>query len=155
MCDVNIDYCHQYGISVLASWTSFWGDTSGNVARCWLFSQAKTRISTYTSANKILCNQSKINARIDRKQWTIKQASSFQSSWTILRQKGTICNLTPLLKLYGHQKKGKRCLQISSTSTIRLRFGTKDYVTQFPQKKWTERTGKKIKIKLNSATYLS
>ena len=32
---------HQYGISALVSQTSFGGETSGNVAKCWLFSQAK------------------------------------------------------------------------------------------------------------------
>ena len=31
---------HQYGISVLVSQTSFRGETSGGVAKCWLFSQA-------------------------------------------------------------------------------------------------------------------
>ena len=31
---------HQYGISVLLSRTSFGGETSGSVAKCWLFSQA-------------------------------------------------------------------------------------------------------------------
>ena len=32
---------HQYGISVLVSQTSFRGETSGGVAKCRLFSQAK------------------------------------------------------------------------------------------------------------------
>ena len=32
---------HQYGISVLVSQTSFGGETSGNVAKCRLFSLAK------------------------------------------------------------------------------------------------------------------
>ena len=31
---------HQYGISGLVSQTSFGGETSGSVAKCWLFSQA-------------------------------------------------------------------------------------------------------------------
>ena len=31
---------HQYGISALASHTSFGGETSGSVAKCWLFSHA-------------------------------------------------------------------------------------------------------------------
>ena len=30
---------HQYGISVLVSQTSFRGETSGAVVKCWLFSQ--------------------------------------------------------------------------------------------------------------------
>ena len=30
--------CHQYGISVLVSKTSFGGESSGNVAKCLLFS---------------------------------------------------------------------------------------------------------------------
>ena len=30
---------HQYGISALVSRTSFGGETSGSVAKCWLFSQ--------------------------------------------------------------------------------------------------------------------
>ena len=30
---------HQYGISALVSHTSFHGDTSGSVTKCWLFSQ--------------------------------------------------------------------------------------------------------------------
>ena len=33
---------HQYGISVLVSQTSFGGETSGSVAKCRLFSQART-----------------------------------------------------------------------------------------------------------------
>ena len=32
---------HQYGISALVSRMSFGGETSGSVAKCWLFSQAK------------------------------------------------------------------------------------------------------------------
>ena len=32
--------CHQYGVSALVSQTSFGGETSGSVAKCWLFSQA-------------------------------------------------------------------------------------------------------------------
>ena len=32
---------HQYGISALVSQTSFGGETSGSVAKCRLFSQAK------------------------------------------------------------------------------------------------------------------
>ena len=32
---------HQYGISVLVSQTSFGGETSGSVAKCRLFSQAR------------------------------------------------------------------------------------------------------------------
>ena len=32
---------HQYGISALVSQTLFGGETSGSVAKCWLFSQAK------------------------------------------------------------------------------------------------------------------
>ena len=31
---------HQYGISALVSQTSFGGETSGSVTKCWLFSQA-------------------------------------------------------------------------------------------------------------------
>ena len=31
---------HQYGISALVPQTSFGGETSGSVAKCWLFSQA-------------------------------------------------------------------------------------------------------------------
>ena len=31
---------HQYGISALVSRMSFGGETSGSVAKCWLFSQA-------------------------------------------------------------------------------------------------------------------
>ena len=31
---------HQFGISALGSQTSFSGETSGSVAKCWLFSQA-------------------------------------------------------------------------------------------------------------------
>ena len=31
---------HQYGISAHVSQTSFGGETSGSVAKCWLFSQA-------------------------------------------------------------------------------------------------------------------
>ena len=31
---------HQYGISALVSQTSFHGDTSGSVTKCWLFSPA-------------------------------------------------------------------------------------------------------------------
>ena len=31
---------HQYGISALVSQTSFGGETSSSVAKCWLFSQA-------------------------------------------------------------------------------------------------------------------
>ena len=31
---------HQYGVSALVSQTSFGGETSGSVAKCWLFSQA-------------------------------------------------------------------------------------------------------------------
>ena len=31
---------HQYGISALVSETSFGGETSSSVAKCWLFSQA-------------------------------------------------------------------------------------------------------------------
>ena len=34
---------HQYGISVLVSQTSFGGKTSGSVAKCRLFSQAKSK----------------------------------------------------------------------------------------------------------------
>ena len=32
---------HHYGISVLVSQTSFSGETSGGVTKCWLFSQAR------------------------------------------------------------------------------------------------------------------
>ena len=32
--------CHQYEISALVSQKSFGGETSGSVAKCWLFSQA-------------------------------------------------------------------------------------------------------------------
>ena len=32
---------HQYGISAFVSHTSFGRETSGSVAKCWLFSQAK------------------------------------------------------------------------------------------------------------------
>ena len=34
---------HQYGISALVSQTSFGGETSGSVAKCRLFSQAKSK----------------------------------------------------------------------------------------------------------------
>ena len=34
--------CHQYGISELVSQMSFGGETSGRVAICRMFSQAKT-----------------------------------------------------------------------------------------------------------------
>ena len=32
---------HQYGISALVSLTSFGGETSGSITKCWLFSQAR------------------------------------------------------------------------------------------------------------------
>ena len=32
--------CHQYGISALVSQMSFGRETSGSIAKCWLFSQA-------------------------------------------------------------------------------------------------------------------
>ena len=35
---------HQYGISALVSQTSFGGETSGSVAKCWLFSQARSAL---------------------------------------------------------------------------------------------------------------
>ena len=34
---------HQYGISVLVSQTSFGGETTGSVAKCRLFSQARRK----------------------------------------------------------------------------------------------------------------
>ena len=42
---------HQYGISALVSQTSFGGETSGSVAKCRLFSQAKRSIKTFTGSN--------------------------------------------------------------------------------------------------------
>ena len=38
--------CHQYGISGLVSQTSFRRKTNGGVAKCWLFSQVTTRVTT-------------------------------------------------------------------------------------------------------------
>lgn len=35
-----VDPVHQYVISVLVPETSFWGETGGVVAKCWLFSEA-------------------------------------------------------------------------------------------------------------------
>ena len=42
---------HQYGISALVSQKSFVEETSGSVAKCWLFSQARTHMEVplYTS----------------------------------------------------------------------------------------------------------
>ena len=42
---------HQYGISVLVSQTSFGGETSGSVAKCRLFYQAKRSTKTFTGSN--------------------------------------------------------------------------------------------------------
>ena len=37
--------CYPYGISALVSQMSFGGETSGHIAKCWLFSQAtKVRV---------------------------------------------------------------------------------------------------------------
>ena len=36
--------CHQYGISALISQMSFGADTSGSIAKCWLFSQAIAKL---------------------------------------------------------------------------------------------------------------
>ena len=44
---------HQYGIFVLVSQTSFGGKTSGSVAKCRLFSQAKCRPTVLFFANNI------------------------------------------------------------------------------------------------------
>ena len=35
---------HQYGTSALVTWTSVHGETSDGVAKCWLFSQAKSEV---------------------------------------------------------------------------------------------------------------
>ena len=40
---------HQYGISALVSQTSFRGETSGDVAKCRLFSQATIHVYNYTN----------------------------------------------------------------------------------------------------------
>ena len=42
---------HQYGISASISQTSFGRETSGSVAKCRLFSQAKRSIKTLTGSN--------------------------------------------------------------------------------------------------------
>ena len=42
---------HQCGISALVSQTSFGGETSGSVAKCRLFSQAKFKQAKKISAN--------------------------------------------------------------------------------------------------------
>ena len=39
-CQIWVVTRRQYGISALVSQTSFGGETSGIVAKCWLFSQA-------------------------------------------------------------------------------------------------------------------
>ena len=43
--------CHQYGISALVSQTRFGRETSGSIAKCWLFSQANNKYEfvTYTT----------------------------------------------------------------------------------------------------------
>jgi len=38
--DVWVVLHYQYGVSALVSQTSFCGETSGGVAKCWLFAQA-------------------------------------------------------------------------------------------------------------------
>ena len=38
--------CHQYGISALVSQTSFGGETSGSITKCWLCSQANQEHNT-------------------------------------------------------------------------------------------------------------
>ena len=38
----------QYGTSALVSQMSFGGETSGSIAKCWLFSQASTRSAMHT-----------------------------------------------------------------------------------------------------------
>ena len=43
---------HQYGISVLVPQTSFQREISGDVAKCWLFSQANWGVKSFKFANK-------------------------------------------------------------------------------------------------------
>ena len=38
----------QYGTAALVSQMSFGGETSGSIAKCWLFSQASTRSAMHT-----------------------------------------------------------------------------------------------------------
>ena len=45
---------HQYGISALVSQTSFGGETSGSVAKCRLFSQAKEPTVFQVWENRLL-----------------------------------------------------------------------------------------------------
>ena len=45
---------HQYEISALVSQTSFGGETSGSVAKCGLFSQAKNIAVQFTEKKKEL-----------------------------------------------------------------------------------------------------
>ena len=45
---------HQYGISVLVSQTSFGGETSGGVVKCWLFSQANEQAKSKNEQNHVL-----------------------------------------------------------------------------------------------------
>jgi len=50
---------HQYGISALVFQTSFRGETSGGVAKCRLFSQAKIKctLKTNTINNNIIITE--------------------------------------------------------------------------------------------------
>ena len=47
---------HQYGISALVSQTSFGGETSGSVAKCWLFSQANHQLSSSSLVLNLVLN---------------------------------------------------------------------------------------------------
>ena len=53
---------HQYRISALVSQTSLRGETSGGVAKCRVFSQAKLRTSGNATleARIMMCNDAKV-----------------------------------------------------------------------------------------------
>ena len=47
---------HQYENSALVSQTSFGGETSGSVAKCWLFSQANHQLSSSSLVLNLVLN---------------------------------------------------------------------------------------------------
>ena len=56
--------CHQFGISALVSQTSFGGETSGSVAKCRLFSQARSALEAVVlrpRGGECLCHPPVVN----------------------------------------------------------------------------------------------
>ena len=69
---------HQYGISVLVSQTSFCGETSRGIAKCWLFSQA---IKKQTKPGKLYLISRKLTWLTQLDLVTAQGPGLFQNTW--------------------------------------------------------------------------